>query len=122
MIYKRNSVRLDGTISRVERSWLEHMRSRVGKRQFENLFLLSPRLLREMELFTRRNSLVIVAHTLKDMAPMHCCCERCLKAHLLKKTKEFALDKGYEKVVERLFECDAGHEGYYLDKNKMFRV
>lgn len=49
------------------------------------------------------------------------CCERCLKAHLLKRAEELNLDKEIIREIKNI-KGEIGHMGYYLDENKVTRV
>ncbi|MEM4271495.1 MAG: hypothetical protein QXD13_00145 [Candidatus Pacearchaeota archaeon] len=49
------------------------------------------------------------------------CCPQCLKAHMLKKAKKFGLDEEKIYLLEQCLKCEEGHNGYYLDVNKMLK-
>lgn len=49
------------------------------------------------------------------------CCEQCLKAHLLKKAEKFRIDKEKISMLEYCFKCEEGHNGFYLDVNKVVK-
>ena len=48
------------------------------------LIKIPKKLLEEIESFSERNSLAVVASRLKDKSPIYSCCPQCLKAHLTK--------------------------------------
>lgn len=73
---------------------------------------LHSRLLSELESFRSRNALPTV---------MNECCPRCLKAHLIKKAPHLGLQEEKNKI-NQLLDCEIGHSGYYLDKNKLVKI
>lgn len=85
--------------------------------------MLPDNLIAEMESFTERNSIVsIEAQVGKSRAELNRCCPRCLKAHALKTGKEIGLDKLSLSFISGLFECELGHEGYYLDGDSLVKI
>ena len=50
------------------------------------------------------------------------CCPKCFKAYALKKLGEMKLNSRTRRFVESLYECDVGHDGYYLDEDKLVKV
>ena len=50
------------------------------------------------------------------------CCNKCLKAHFIEKTKTLNLKKENLKIFEKLFNCKAGHNGYYLDQERVVKI
>jgi len=85
---------------------LEHynplMKSELGE--------LSESLLWKMDEFNLRNSLAVVGSAFGETESIHKCCESCLKAFSLEKA-----DSSQEKVIiEKLFDCKTGHNGYYV--------
>ncbi len=74
------------------------------------------RLLREeAKLFIYRNKVIEV----KDET---ICCHKCLNAHLVKTWNDMGLDgEGAIKHL-KLCEKDIGHEGYYLDEEKLISL
>ncbi len=79
-------------------------------------------LIDEMESFTERNSLAVIAHTLKNKKPIHICCSRCLKAHMLKKAKELRLNNRTLRVMNLYIKGPIGHNGFYIDKEELKKV
>ena len=49
-------------------------------------------------------------------------CERCLKAHAIKTAREMGLNGTTRKVIENIFNCETGHNGYYLDKEEIKEI
>lgn len=49
-------------------------------------------------------------------------CPRCLKAHMVKKADEFGLTKEEKRFVESKFIEEAGHQGYYMDEEKIVQI
>lgn len=74
--------------------------------------LLDSRILLELEVFTKRNAL---SKQIND------CCPRCLKAHLIKKAKEYSLFSEI-KNIESLLQEEPGHHGYYLDEDEIVKI
>lgn len=68
-------------------------------------------LLKEINLFIKRNSLN-EGHF----------CEKCLKAHILKKASEFKVSSELIKKLNSLSKVEIGHSGYYLDENNLVRI
>lgn len=78
---------------------------------------------REVRNFIKRN--VIIESTMicnegrfTSQVP---CCLQCLKAHALKKAKEFGFEEEKIYMLEHCFKCEEGHNGYYLDVDRMFK-
>lgn len=49
-------------------------------------------------------------------------CQRCLKAHALRKADEFGMSKDSVKFIDILSDQEAGHIGYYLDEDDLIRI
>lgn len=71
----------------------------------------------ELEEFRDRNTVVNVEGNYGNI-----CCSQCLKAYALKKAEEFGLGKNAIDVISKMFQGKAGHEGYFLDGEKLIRV
>ncbi|HLF53918.1 MAG TPA: hypothetical protein VI544_01950 [Candidatus Nanoarchaeia archaeon] len=65
--------------------------------------------------FTRRNSLISFP---KQKVVV---CDRCLKAHALKKAQEFNLEKDILDSILKMQE-ESGHHGYYMDKKRIIEI
>ena len=76
-------------------------------------------LLKEADSFMKRNSLAVVACNIHNKELVHECCPSCLEAHLIRKAKELGLGK---EKIQKIFECEIGHEGYYLDKEEVIKI
>lgn len=75
-------------------------------------------LLWKMDEFNMRNSLAVVGSALGENEPIHKCCESCLKAFSLEKA-----DSSQEKaIIEKIFDCRTGHNGYYVDGEELIVV
>ena len=61
--------------------------------------------------FIKRNSIPDI--------DMEICCERCLKAYLLDLAKEKADERELLIKITKEIDEEAGHNGYYLDKNTL---
>jgi len=48
-------------------------------------------------------------------------CPQCMKAHLMKKAKEFGFNKEIGQI-EKSIKCPTGHEGYYLDQANLIKI
>lgn len=48
-------------------------------------------------------------------------CPRCLKAHLVHKARKMN-NHLLENAVYDSFDCEIGHNGYYLDKEKVIKI
>jgi len=84
----------------------------------ENGILIPDVLIAELEDFAARNS-VNALHKKKN--EMHCC-TRCLKAHARRKSDELGLNRKVREFLVELFECEEGHNGYYLDKDNLIPI
>ncbi|MBS3071542.1 hypothetical protein J4408_00975 [Candidatus Pacearchaeota archaeon] len=114
---------------------LERLNSQVGTTDHKTMFYelvsayrrdqpsnIPEALLEEIEDFTERNSLAIVGHTVKNHLPIHKCCDRCLKAHLIKTAKTLELDKNLLRKIEVAFNCETGHDEYYIDEGELKKI
>jgi hypothetical protein len=93
------------------------LKTKIAKR-----ILLPTALIEELEDFTERNSLAIMAYSLPDRKPIHKCCPQCLKAHIIKTAKDLKIGKHEVKLISSLFNCKAGHNGYYLDLDNLVKT
>jgi len=84
----------------------------------ENGILVPEILIAELEDFAARNS---INGLHRDKMKSHCC-TRCLKAHALRKSDELGLNKKARTFLEELFECEEGHDGYYLDRESLIEI
>lgn len=85
--------------------------------------MLPDNLIAEMESFTERNSLInIEAQAQMGKAELNHCCPRCLKAHALKVGRDLGLDNVSLSFISGLFDCELGHEGYYLDGDNLIKI
>ena len=73
------------------------------------------RILLEINEFKQRN--LIIKYREKNI-----CCERCLKAHALKKVGEFGLEDEVRGILNWKFRCHIGHGGYYLDEERLVKI
>jgi len=77
---------------------------------------LPEELINEIRQFSERNLMIFRVNN----AVLYDCCPNCLKAHLLKKAKVLGLNAELQEKISRMFKSESGHNGYYLDKNKIF--
>lgn len=79
---------------------------------------LSDSLLWKMDEFNVRNSLAVVGSDFGEKESIHKCCESCLKAFSLEKA-----DSSQEKVIiEKIFDCKTGHNGYYVNDGELKKI
>ena len=74
--------------------------------------LIPDDLIVELEDFAERNSIV--------NSPSVTCC-RCLKAHALKQAEKETLSKSTKDFLMQIFDCEEGHNGYYLDGGRLIK-
>ena len=79
-------------------------------------------LIKEADSFMKRNSLAVVACNINNKEQIHECCPSCLEAHLIRKAKELGLNNNHKEAIQKIFECKVGHNGYYLDRERLVRV
>lgn len=103
-----------------ESLWVDQVLSRMRREDFSMLSSLPEKILNEAREFIKRNSLVVVAYKVENRKPLHCCCARCLKAHLIKKCDELDMKKHKTKLSE-IFRCETGHYGYYVDDSRLIK-
>lgn len=121
MVLKKISQQIEDTVFiEAESLWMEHVLSQMGGDNFKKLRNLPEEILDEMRKFIERNSLAVVAYRIEGRKPLDYCCSRCLKAHLSRKCKEMGYDE-HEKAIGGMFDCEAGHEGYYVDNSELFK-
>ncbi len=78
-------------------------------------------LIKDARDFMKRNSCAVVACNIENKEHIHECCPSCLEAHILKRANELGLNKERQEI-KKLFECEIGHEGYYMDKGKLLEI
>jgi hypothetical protein len=84
--------------------------------------LIPQALIEEIEDFTERNSIAIIAHTIPERKPIHRCCPQCLKAHIIKTAQELRLNRIVITNLIKSLTCETGHKNYYLDEEKLIQV
>lgn len=82
--------------------------------------LIPDNLIAEIESFIKRNTLVIRKDAVTG-GKVHHCCHHCLKAHALKIASEIGLDEAALNYIDSIFDCIAGHDGYYLDEEELIK-
>ncbi|MFH1290915.1 MAG: hypothetical protein ABIH92_05945 [Nanoarchaeota archaeon] len=81
------------------------------------------KLIVELEEFIERNSLAVVALRVSDKGEIHQCCGDCLKAHAIKKAREFGLDEEKIELLKDVFEDNShGHGGHYMDSGELIEI
>lgn len=75
-------------------------------------------LIKEIDVFIERNYLVKINGKLDRSGGKRIkfkCCPRCLKAFALIKANEMNLGRETIELLGLWFDCETGHDGYYLD-------
>lgn len=49
-------------------------------------------------------------------------CKNCLKAHIIKKAREFGIYEPSLSLIESVTKEEAGHMGYYLDEGILIKI
>ncbi len=76
-----------------------------------------PSLLKEeLNRFADRNCLVALENSYDGV------CLSCLKAHALSEAKKLNLPKNKIESIKASFDGRIGHNGYYMDKDKLIRI
>ncbi|MAG38292.1 hypothetical protein CMI45_02815 [Candidatus Pacearchaeota archaeon] len=85
---------------------------------------VSGKLIDEIKKYANKNSFVFDSYSIHDNedVTVKVCCIKCLKAHALAKAKELELNSDLIRVLEEVFNCDTGHNGYYLNREKAIKV
>ena len=78
-------------------------------------------ILKEAESFSTRNAIVTLQY-LEKRKTLKQCCQRCLKAHLLKTLIAHKYDKERVESLFRLMNSEIGHNGYYMDQDKLIKI
>jgi hypothetical protein len=90
------------------------------KSAWEDLNFLLPRsFIAELIRYKRDNSIAV---TYGMQGPQMHCCERCLKAHAIATAIQMGFDTVSLSHVKKMIPGDAGHDGYYLDKDKVISI
>lgn len=89
----------------------------IGAKALHSLKAISKKLFLEAEAFARRNVI-----DLSSFEHETHCCPHCLKAHLLKKAEELDDGRAIHEVIVRMGELETGHNGYYLDGEKVVKI
>jgi hypothetical protein len=82
-------------------------------------FLIPDDFIAEVESFVKRNLIKI---PINEEEFLYKSCTRCLKAHIMKKSTEFGLDKGTISFLEQMLGGETGHHGHYMDEDELIRV
>lgn len=75
----------------------------------------------ELRKFSKKNAILHEYSIHGNKKKSSVCCTRCLKAHALNICKRENLREA-EKIIEGAFEVEAGHNGYYLDSEKVVKI
>jgi hypothetical protein len=78
-------------------------------------------IVKECERFCKRNLLMEFGEK-KGSKEFFGCCERCLKAHLIFTARSFGFGKEVLGKISKAFGCERGHDGYYLDGEKVVKL
>tara|TARA_Y100000310_G_scaffold345811_1_gene470327 strand:+ start:11284 stop:11598 length:315 start_codon:yes stop_codon:yes gene_type:complete len=78
-------------------------------------------LLTEIQAFKARNSLA-KSYSIQNKEITDVCCSQCLKAFVLNQAKSQDLNKKTIKSIEKQFDCEIGHDGYYIDNEELIKT
>lgn len=92
----------------------------VGAKVYKKLSNISKKLFLEAVNFGRRNKLIERARAIEE--PVQECCPHCLKAHLLKKAEEMNDGRSIRQLIMKMAEYRNGHDGYYMDGDKLIKI
>ena len=112
MIQKINKNNVEGKFSVKTRSALRSYLLNMKVDVLLKGILIPDDLISELESFAERNRISQREFGTFDAAPY---CPRCLKAHAIRTAKTMGMDKEYLTVLNDFFDCEAGHNGYYMD-------
>lgn len=84
-----------------------------------SLTLFPPQLVRELHSFAERNAIDVKPGLGKSIKQV---CLRCLKAFALVKIKEFKMPPKQSFLLLNHFQCNMGHNNYYLDEARVMRL
>jgi len=83
----------------------------------EGIFI-SGKLIDKIKEFVRRNSLNLYDGEKNILV----CCYSCLRAHIMKTSKELGLSPEIIAYLGDLLTGEIGHNGYYLDSKKIIKI
>ena len=78
-------------------------------------------LIKDINSFIQRNILAVSSAPTKEFG-QPIVCERCLKAHALKRAQELDLPRTIVNLIENRFDCPLGHDGYYIDEDELIKT
>ena len=78
-------------------------------------------LIKDISSFMQRNNLAVPSAPTKEVG-QPIVCERCLKAHSLKRAQELSLPRAIVNMIENRFDCPVGHDGYYIDEDELIKI
>lgn len=78
--------------------------------------IITDDLISEINSFAERNNAV------SNSKALHTSCPHCLKAHAISSANELGLDSRAKSFIDALLEGETGHDGYYLDKDKLIKL
>src|SRR3989344_1864721 len=76
----------------------------------------------ELDKFVIRNTIAEVKVSSDGKKKINHCCGRCLKAHAIKLANEFGLGSDSFNLIYNVFKEEKGHNGYYLDGDKLIKI
>jgi hypothetical protein len=120
MVLKQNLSASEGTFSILDKiQTVERLFPEKSAETRRKIHFLPNEIIKEMSEFTKRNALIVFASCLDGKEPCYKCCDKCLKAHTMKKCKELELGKKICELVNEVFPCEAGHDGHYIDEENL---
>ena len=95
---------------------IQEEKEKIGITSPPNLSSLPSSLKEELNRFADRNCLVALENSFDGV------CLSCLKAHALASARSMNLSKKIVESIKTAFEGKIGHNGYYMDKEKLIRI
>ncbi len=108
----------------------QHLISPAALREqttISNIISLKPQemplaIIEEIEEFTERNSIAVIAYTIPERKPIHRTCPQCLKAHIIKTAQNLGVNRIAITNLISSLHCETGHNSFYLDEDKLIKV
>ena len=85
----------------------------IEKNNTEKLFF-------ELQEFVQRNLLTV--DSFEPLRKIKVVCPNCLKGHLIKTSQEMGFSDMFTKIIYDNFKGECGHNGYYLDGEKLIKL
>ena len=71
----------------------------------------------EVRKYAKRNAFAFDSYSIHqgENITIKACCKHCLKAYIIQKARELKINSESVSVIEEVFDCEGGHNGYYLE-------